>query len=75
MPPYAINVFYTLKPLTERNGGPEFAPGSHQWGEQYGDEPCFRDQVRPTAAEDSGRLTDCWRLRSISSGPLAVLRS
>ena len=49
LPPYAINVFYTLKPLTERNGGPEFAPGSHQWGEQYGDEPCFRDQVRPNA--------------------------
>ena len=51
LPPYAVNVFYTLTPLTERNGGPEFAPGSHQWGEQYSDEPCFRDQVSPNLSQ------------------------
>ena len=53
LPPYAVNVFYTLTPLTERNGGPEFAPGSHQWGEQYSDEPCFRDQVRPNVSSQT----------------------
>ena len=48
LPPYALNVFYNLRDLTRTSGATEFAPSSHQWGEIYSDEPCYRAQTCPT---------------------------
>jgi len=52
LPPYAINVFTPLAPLTPTNGATEFAPASHQWGERWGDEPCYAGQTCPTHVFD-----------------------
>lgn len=48
LPPYAINVFTPLTPLTFTNGGTEFAPASHMWGERWEDEPCYKEETCPT---------------------------
>ena len=38
----------TLSQIAAGGGGTEFAPGSHQWGESYSEEPCYAAQTCAT---------------------------